>query len=949
MAIPAGLVLCGVLVMTLMSAQPAQAGKSNKGTEFILGFMDNSVALEVFVTTMANTPASVTVTTPLYDPSWQATATVARQQVELLLVPLELRVSGTGKENKGIHIVASEEITVYCVNKERMSTDAYVGIPVHTVGTEYYSMSYIRYAQILLIGIEDNTQFTVRLSDNDRTGTLTWVNPVSIDYNGQNYGNGDTLSETINRYQTFFITQYGDDYSDLTGSHIVSTKPVAAISGNFRGRVPIDSAPRKSTDHLTEMILPVDTWGKDFITISTPERTIGDLFRVVASEDNTHVNFGNGAITFTLQLAGDFKEVDIPTDTHYYVTSDKPVSIAMVGKSWQDDGPTMGDPSMSLLIPIPQFISEITWSTIYLPQGGPFNDKINIIIRKNKESGLLLDDNPMSVLVCNPTAPVAGDDVDNDCDGYVDEETDNGVVNGGWGTWASWGSCSVTCASGTQTRTRACNRPTPVNGAYCPGGDSETQTCSLSACPIDGGWGTWSGWGSCSVTCGIVGTKTRSRSCDRPTKQHGGADCPGSDQDTGSCDMTHNPCSVDGGWGTWGSWSSCSVTCASGSQTRTRACDRPVPYNGAPCSGDDQQTQTCSLSPCPVDGGWGTWDAWGTCSLSCGAVGNRERSRTCDRPVAQHGGANCAGSGQETGNCDMSHILCVVDGNWGSWGAWATCSVTCATGSTTRARACDDPAPLNGGNYCVGDQDETTSCTLSPCPVDGGWGTWSAYGACSVTCGTGIKTRSRLCDRPAPAHLGADCPGINAEDDNCTLSPCPIDGGWGTWSAWSACSVTCEGTGDMERDRACDRPAAQYGGADCAGSNVEHTHTHSHTHAHTLSPPSPSTLVLPYCLSIFTIQFIFLNNTSSPQGGSCQDLRGLFDCKNGVQCINIIEKCDCKPHCSDFSDEDPEYAGCVMSLQECYNVAGRVLSPHLLLLLLASAVTMLFTVLSSVI
>ncbi|OWF42246.1 Hemicentin-1 [Mizuhopecten yessoensis] len=51
-------------------------------------------------------------------------------------------------------------------------------------------------------------------------------------------------------------------------------------------------------------------------------------------------------------------------------------------------------------------------------------------------------------------------------------------VNGGWGSWQSWGACSVTCESGTKRRYRYCNDPSPVgNGAYCSGSNSVTTTC----------------------------------------------------------------------------------------------------------------------------------------------------------------------------------------------------------------------------------------------------------------------------------------------------------------------------------------------------------------------------------------------------------------------------------------------------------------------------------------
>ena len=42
-----------------------------------------------------------------------------------------------------------------------------------------------------------------------------------------------------------------------------------------------------------------------------------------------------------------------------------------------------------------------------------------------------------------------------------------------------------------------------------------------------------------------------------------------------------------------------------------------------------------------------------------------------------------------------------MDGDWGQWGSYTTCSKTCGTGSRSRSRACDKPSPSNGGLSCV--------------------------------------------------------------------------------------------------------------------------------------------------------------------------------------------------------------------------------------------------------
>ena len=42
-----------------------------------------------------------------------------------------------------------------------------------------------------------------------------------------------------------------------------------------------------------------------------------------------------------------------------------------------------------------------------------------------------------------------------------------------------------------------------------------------------------------------------------------------------------------------------------------------------------------------VDGNWGQWEYWNACSKSCNG-GSQNRSRLCDNPLANHGGAKCA-------------------------------------------------------------------------------------------------------------------------------------------------------------------------------------------------------------------------------------------------------------------------------------------------------------------
>ncbi|XP_060581715.1 fibropellin-1-like isoform X1 [Ruditapes philippinarum] len=163
------------------------------------------------------------------------------------------------------------------------------------------------------------------------------------------------------------------------------------------------------------------------------------------------------------------------------------------------------------------------------------------------------------------------------------------------------------------------------------------------------------------------------------------------------------------------------------------------------------------------------------------------------------------------GLCDL------VDGNWSLWSSWSTCDVTCENGHQTRTRTCTNPAPKNGGFDCVGSGSDMKGCHKQQCPVHGGWSDWSHWGTCSVTCDMGLQRRTRTCSNPPPSLAGNHCFGVNIESQLCMPAPC-ANGGWGDWTSWSACSVTCGG-GIRSQTRSCSNPPPSSYGQYCRGSN----------------------------------------------------------------------------------------------------------------------------------
>lgn len=57
--------------------------------------------------------------------------------------------------------------------------------------------------------------------------------------------------------------------------------------------------------------------------------------------------------------------------------------------------------------------------------------------------------------------------------------------------------------------------------------------------------------------------------------------------------------------------------------------------------------------------------------------------------------------------------------------------------------------------------------------VNGKWGGWGSYNACSKKCGGGVQRRLRSCNSPAPAYGGAACAGSAFEIKACNTHHCP--------------------------------------------------------------------------------------------------------------------------------------------------------------------------------
>ena len=61
------------------------------------------------------------------------------------------------------------------------------------------------------------------------------------------------------------------------------------------------------------------------------------------------------------------------------------------------------------------------------------------------------------------------------------------------------------------------------------------------------------------------------------------------------------------------------------------------------------------------------------------------------------------------------NYLAAVDGHWGPWSRFTACTASCGIGIQRRVRICNDPYPVNGGQPCLGENVEIKRCRIRLC------------------------------------------------------------------------------------------------------------------------------------------------------------------------------------------------------------------------------------------
>ncbi|KAH3787164.1 hypothetical protein DPMN_165284 [Dreissena polymorpha] len=308
--------------------------------------------------------------------------------------------------------------------------EGYAAIEDAHLGTEYYVGTYCSmggYCQFAVTPVYNDTNVTVYLPDG-KNETLKC---------NTNAANHFGVPVTLNELEVLRI----ESTQDLSGTRIVASKNIAVFVGTRH----IQSS------FMIEQIPPVNKWGTTFVFAPNPRNNAGDLMKIITKSVDTEVSIA-GFSSFIIPKTIASVERRIDWGMNSVVRTSRPVLVLhiMSVNLYNGTGNVVGLPSMVL---VPDKNHWITSGKVTCPCEGAlvvgnaiqatgttlqyvnttcstnFNEISiagMIYATCNNTAAFLLHSNwaeNTTTPDCDRTAAWAGDNIDNNCDGRVDEDT----------------------------------------------------------------------------------------------------------------------------------------------------------------------------------------------------------------------------------------------------------------------------------------------------------------------------------------------------------------------------------------------------------------------------------------------------------------------------------------------------------------------------------------------
>ena len=162
------------------------------------------------------------------------------------------------------------------------------------------------------------------------------------------YTKGSTVTISARKEQPIPIISAN---GDLTGTEVVSNKPLAVYSGHECATIPTR---KRYCDQIVEQIPPVSSLGTRYIASPFAGRQGGAVVKIVATNNQTAVTIKcDASISNVLLNISQSYLFTTPSNEACYIAASQPVLVAQLSTGRGDE--LFGDPSMVILPPIEGF------------------------------------------------------------------------------------------------------------------------------------------------------------------------------------------------------------------------------------------------------------------------------------------------------------------------------------------------------------------------------------------------------------------------------------------------------------------------------------------------------------------------------------------------------------------------------------------------------------------
>ena len=314
-------------------------------------------------TMVANSQNSVLLPQSLSAPSYSVPNpqnNASKEGIYLMTTSKKVSVIGQSSGDTVIDTFFALPTNDLCINE-------YVYYAV-SVGSELINNTATFDGSVVIVGTENETTVTVTVPVSafvKINNTSEWLALMA----------GQIYSYKINRLQIMYVAAK----IDLTGTKVVTSKPVSVFSGHECAWVANKEA--RFCDHLVEQMLPTELWGRVYYITPLETRDFY-IAKIIAAYDFTHVqiechtNISNYKID-----AGEFVTVILNDSNFCTIYSNTKILVAQLSQSRhrQDQ---RGDPMMILIPPKAHYTNTITSSTLHHPNWQRYKNIINIVVVK---------------------------------------------------------------------------------------------------------------------------------------------------------------------------------------------------------------------------------------------------------------------------------------------------------------------------------------------------------------------------------------------------------------------------------------------------------------------------------------------------------------------------------------------------------------------------------------